>query len=95
MLDALRLCKDYRKANKLTVKNSSPLPRIQDMGNGLGKAKYFASLDLLMDYDQISVRDEDRPKTAFLTQRPLCLYLHAFWFVQSSCYISTFDGYVG
>ena len=31
MLDALRLCKDYRKVNKLTVKDAYPLPRIQDM----------------------------------------------------------------
>ena len=74
MLDALRLCKDYRKVNKLTVKDAYPLPRIQDMLIGLGKVKYLASLDLLMGYHQISVREEDRPKTAFVTHKGLLVF---------------------
>ena len=34
----------------------------------LHKSKYFGSLDLLRGYHHISMREEDRPKTAFLTQ---------------------------
>ncbi len=38
---SLRTCVDYRALNKLTVKNSSPLPRIDYMFDQLRGAKYF------------------------------------------------------
>ncbi|GBG91712.1 hypothetical protein CBR_g53526 [Chara braunii] len=42
----LRLCIDYRKLNVQTVKNAGPLPRIDDLPEGLGGAKFFSKLDL-------------------------------------------------
>ena len=42
----LRLFIDYRKLNKLTIKNRYPLPRIDDMFDQLSGAKLFSQLDL-------------------------------------------------
>ena len=38
----LRLCVDYRTLNNVTVKNSYPLPRIDDLFDQLAGAKYFS-----------------------------------------------------
>ena len=40
-----RFCVDFRRLNKITVKNCYPLPLIDDILALLGKAKYFTSLD--------------------------------------------------
>ena len=43
----LRLVVDYRPLNEITIRDSYPLPLIQDMLEHLGKAKIFSKLDLL------------------------------------------------
>ncbi|GBG60083.1 hypothetical protein CBR_g414 [Chara braunii] len=63
----LRLCIDYRKLNAQTVKNAGPLPRIDDLLERLGSANFFSKLDLKSGYHQISIRPQDRYKTAFKT----------------------------
>ena len=45
-----RICIDYRKLNKTLVKDSYPLPRIEDIFATLGKAKFFSTLDLKSGY---------------------------------------------
>ncbi|GBG68144.1 hypothetical protein CBR_g2695 [Chara braunii] len=72
----LRLCIDYRKLNAQTVKNAGPLPRIDDLLERLGGAKYFSKLDLKSGYHQISIQPNDRYKTAFKTR-----YGHFEWVV--------------
>ncbi|GBG84873.1 hypothetical protein CBR_g39335 [Chara braunii] len=72
----LRLCIDYRKLNAQTVKNAGPLPRIDDLLERLGDAKYFSKLDLKSGYHQISIRPNDRYKSAFKTR-----YGHFEWVV--------------
>lgn len=62
-----RFCVDYRKLNNITVKNSFPLPLIDDLLSRLGKAKYFSSLDLKSGYWQVLMDDKDKEKTAFVT----------------------------
>ena len=57
----------YRKTRSL-------LPRIDTVWPALTKAKYFASLDLLMGYHQVEVNEQDRVTTAFLTHRGLYVY---------------------
>ncbi|GBG91366.1 hypothetical protein CBR_g52253 [Chara braunii] len=61
----LQLCIDYRKLNVQTVKNAGPLPRIDDLLERLGGARYFSKLDLKSGYHQISIWSNDRYKSAF------------------------------
>ena len=63
----LRMCIDYRALNNLTVKDRSPLPRIDDLLSQMNGAKVFSSLDLAQGYHQIRIADEDVPKTGFTT----------------------------
>lgn len=69
---SLRMCIDYRGVNKITVRNSYPLPRIDDMFDKLAGAKYFSCLDLQSAYHQVKLSEHDVPKTAFTT--PMGLY---------------------
>ena len=63
--DTLRLCIDYRKLNRVTMKNKYPLPRIDDLFDQLNDAKYFSKIDLRTGYHQLRIREEDVPKTTF------------------------------
>ena len=62
-----RFCIDYRRLNKLTVKDSYPLPRMDDCLAALGGNLFFSTLDLVSGYWQIPVAEKDREKTAFVT----------------------------
>lgn len=61
----LRLVIGYRALNGITVKNEFITPKIQDILNGLSKARWFTKLDLQSGYHQVQVAPEDRWKTAF------------------------------
>jgi hypothetical protein len=63
-----RLCIDYRALNEVTVKNKYPLPRIDDLFDQLGRARYFSKIDLRSGCYQLKIRSEDVPKTAFVTR---------------------------
>lgn len=63
----LRMVVDYRRLNSATVKNSAPLPRVDETLDELAGAKYFTSLDLHSGYHQLRIADEDVPKTSFKT----------------------------
>ena len=62
-----RLCCDYRKLNNVTVKDSYPLPRIDDILMSLGGCEYLSSMDLASGYYQVAIAKEDQPKTAIAT----------------------------
>lgn len=62
---ALRLCIDYRALNEKTVKDSYPLPHIDDLLCQLKDAKVTSHLDLMQGYHQVLMNPEDRWKTAF------------------------------
>ncbi|GJU08573.1 putative reverse transcriptase domain-containing protein [Tanacetum coccineum] len=65
---SLRMCIDYWELNKLTVKNRYPLPKIDDLFDQLQGSSTYSKIDLRSGYNQLRVRDEDIPKTAFRTR---------------------------
>ena len=63
----LRICIDYRQLNSVTKLDTFPLPRIDNLLDQLGNAKYFTTIDLAAGYWQIRVADDSIEKTAFIT----------------------------
>ena len=69
---SLRMCVDYRALNQKTIKDSFPLPRIEECLDNLSGAQLFSTLDLKSAYAQVPIAEEDKHKTAFST--PLGLF---------------------
>ena len=61
------MCVDYRKLNAITIGDHYPLPRIEELINGIGASKFITTLDLTKGYYQVPVAPEDKEKTAFIT----------------------------
>ena len=64
----LRLCVDYRKLNKMIVKNKYPLPKINDLFYQLKGASVFSKIDLRSRYYQLRIKYMDVHKTTFRTR---------------------------
>ena len=64
---SLRLCQDYRPLNAITVPDSYSMKHVDDTLDLLCEAFYLTKLDLAKGYNQILVKEEDIPKTAFST----------------------------
>jgi hypothetical protein len=71
-----RFCVEYRKLNAITVRDSYPLPRMDECIDSLGDANIFTTLDCNSGYWQITVRPEDREKTTFTSHEGL------YWFYE-------------
>ncbi|GBM26819.1 Transposon Ty3-I Gag-Pol polyprotein [Araneus ventricosus] len=61
-----RLCIDYRKLNEITVPDSYPLPRMDDILQSVKHTTFMSTIDLKLGYHQINVHPADRDKTAFV-----------------------------
>ena len=68
----MRLCVDYRRLNLKMIPDRHPIPRVQDLLDGLGGQKYFTTLDMAKAYHQGFIKEECRKYTAFAT--PWALY---------------------
>ena len=69
---SFRLCIDYRKLNAKTIPDSQPIPRMQDILDSLGGAKWFSTLDMSKAYHQGYIDEKFQHLTAFVT--PWTLY---------------------
>ncbi len=63
-----RFCVDYRGLNAATKKDVYPIPRVEDVLERLNGMRYFTTLDLVQSYYQIAIAEEDKEKTAFITE---------------------------
>jgi Reverse transcriptase (RNA-dependent DNA polymerase) len=64
---SIRICVDYRKLNDLTHRITFPMPRIDELLERTGKAKFFSSIDLKDAYYLLRMKKSDQWKTAFIS----------------------------
>lgn len=68
----LRFCIDFRYLNSVSKFDSYPTPRIDDLIECLGKAKFQTTIDLSKGYWQVPLSSSSRELTVFRT--PLGLF---------------------
>ena len=68
---SLQLVQDYRKLNQVTIKDKTSLPLIGEVIEKLKEAKYFNKLNLIWGYNNMWIKEGDKWKAAFLTNKRL------------------------
>ena len=64
---SIRFCTDFRKLNDVTIADAYPMPRIDDLIDKVGHAKYLTKIDLSRGYWQVPMDPESIPVSAFVT----------------------------
>nr|GEW97873.1 putative reverse transcriptase domain-containing protein [Tanacetum cinerariifolium] len=64
---SFRMRIDYRELNKLTVKNSYPLPKIDNLFYQLQGSSVYSKINIRSRYHQLCIKEEDIPIIAFRT----------------------------
>ena len=65
------MVQDYRKLNQVTIKDKMLLPLIREVINKLKETKYFNKLDLIWRYNKVRIKEGDKWKITFLTNKGL------------------------
>ena len=66
-----RLCINYRKLNEVTVRDTYPIPHIDDTLDARQNTHFISTLDLRCGYWQVEIDETSKPITAFVTHRGL------------------------
>src|SRR5258706_1454820 len=78
---------NYRKLNNITVKDSYPLPHINETLEHMQGAKFFLKFNLKMGYNQLHIKPEDCWKTTFMMpNRPYMMNVMTFGFANAPAY---------
>ena len=62
-----RFCIDFRSLNRNTIKDTYPLPNVEDLIDSFQGCSYFSQIDLASGFWVIPVNPKDVGKTAFAT----------------------------
>lgn len=60
---------DYRYLNSITIKNQYPLPLIPELLDKLRGARIFFKMDIRWGYNNVRIKEGDKWKAAFKTNR--------------------------
>ena len=66
-----RMCVDYRGLNERTIKDRYPIPSMAELYRELQGSNIFSSFDLRSGYYHIPIAEQDKHKTAFITEKGL------------------------
>ena len=69
-----RFCNDFRKLNEISLCDAYPMPRIDELIERLGPARFISTLDLTRGYWQVPLTPQAKEKTAFATPDGLYQY---------------------
>lgn len=70
-----RVCIDYRDLNKKVIRDSYPMPIVEDQIDKLVDARVYSILDLRNSYFHIPVAEQSRQLTSFVTQEGQYYYV--------------------
>jgi hypothetical protein len=65
--DKLKICVDFKKFNKATIKDPYPLPFSDEVLNTIIRYEAYSFIDGFSSYHQIFIALENRYKTTFVT----------------------------
>ena len=63
----VRVCVDFRRVNKIAVKDPYLIPLVQEIVSRVGNSRYLSKLDLNKGFHQVRMTKESRQKTAVVT----------------------------
>ncbi|XP_061098630.1 uncharacterized protein LOC133128839 [Conger conger] len=69
-----RFCNDFRRLNDISLCDAYPMPRVDELIERLGPARFISTLDLTRGYWQVPLTPRAREKTAFATPTGLYQY---------------------
>ncbi len=64
---SVRFCMDYRKVNAVSKFDAYPMPRVDELLDRLGTARFYSTRDLTKGYWQIPLSPLSKEKSAFTT----------------------------
>lgn len=64
----VRLCIDMRQANKAVLRETHPLPLVEELLGSVNGAVRFSKIDIKDAYHQVEISERSRPITTFITK---------------------------
>ncbi|XP_062535091.1 uncharacterized protein K02A2.6-like, partial [Armigeres subalbatus] len=72
--DKIRLCIDMRRANQAVLRETHPLPLVEELLGSVTGAVRFSKIDIKDAYHQVEISERSRPITTFITKYGLFRY---------------------